>query len=765
MPRGWLLDIVAAPSGESVVLWLKDRGGAVLPVDVPYAPPFYVTGPADPLDDLGRELAGRPEVASVAAARIRTSLLDPPDRTHPALAVVPRHLGDRRRVAAEIDRRGRCVLFSLYDVDLTAPQLYYIEHDLYPFAPVRWSGPEVVALEGPEVVEYERPPLRTAELAVRVAGGGPGPPFRPEAPIDRIDLGAARLTGEDEAGLLRGLLDELKRQEPDLLVTHGGDRGDLPQLYARARALGIPEREFALGRAPVPFRLGRDGSTFVSYGRIHQRAPAYTLSGRFHIDTDERFVEELTLAGSLDVCRLARLGLQTVFRQSPGTAFSAMEVAGVLRDGVRIPWKKNLPERPRTADHLVAADRGGLILTPPVGLFEQIDEFDFASLFPSIMVARNLSLETLDCPCCPESPHVAPGLGYRSCTLREGIVPRTLRPIVARRLHFKRRKRETHGPERARYDELGKAWKWVLVTSFGYQGYRNARFGRIECHEAINAYARDLLVDLTERARTGGWGVVHGIVDSLWLTPPAGGDPEAWAASVTRATGLPLGYEGRYAWIVFLPDASYGLGVAQRYYGYYAHGEFKVRGLELRRGDTCHLVRTTQEAALAELATAATGEAFRAAIPRALDVGREAVRRLARGEVAREELLLTHRIGKAIGEYRVFNETLAALRRLKAHGIERLPGAEVSYLIGDRGARDWRRRATPRELVRDDEPYDLRAYADLLARSFETLFLPFGWDRARIRDRWGVAAPAAPASAVHRSPERPEQGTLDRWSE
>ncbi|EQD51983.1 DNA polymerase 2 (DNA polymerase II), partial [mine drainage metagenome] len=109
----------------------------------------------------------------------------------------------------------------------------------------------------------------------------------------------------------------------------------------------------------------------------------------------------------------------------------------------------------------------------------------------SIMVHHNLSLETLDCPCCPGSPHVAPGLGYRSCTLREGLVPRTLRPIVERRLHFKRRKRETTGKERERYDELGKAWKWVLVTSFGYQGYRNARFGRIECHEAINAYARE----------------------------------------------------------------------------------------------------------------------------------------------------------------------------------------------------------------------------------------------------------------------------------
>src|SRR2546428_650949 len=38
--------------------------------------------------------------------------------------------------------------------------------------------------------------------------------------------------------------------------------------------------------------------------------------------------------------------------------------------------------------------------------------------------------------------------------------------------------------------------------SFGYQGYKNARFGRIECHEAINAFARDILVHTMEIAES-----------------------------------------------------------------------------------------------------------------------------------------------------------------------------------------------------------------------------------------------------------------------
>ena len=36
------------------------------------------------------------------------------------------------------------------------------------------------------------------------------------------------------------------------------------------------------------------------------------------------------------------------------------------------------------------------------------------------------------------------------------------------------------------------AHKWSLVTSFGYLGYKNARFGKIEAHESVTAWGREL---------------------------------------------------------------------------------------------------------------------------------------------------------------------------------------------------------------------------------------------------------------------------------
>ena len=56
-----------------------------------------------------------------------------------------------------------------------------------------------------------------------------------------------------------------------------------------------------------------------------------------------------------------------------------------------------------------------------------------------------------------------------------------------------------------------------LLTSFGYTGYKNAKFGKIEAHEAITAKGSHVLRRTMEICREMGFSVIHGIVDSLWI--------------------------------------------------------------------------------------------------------------------------------------------------------------------------------------------------------------------------------------------------------
>ncbi|MCI4338934.1 MAG: hypothetical protein L3J68_01195 [Thermoplasmata archaeon] len=752
---GWLLDITDSDDGRSVVLWRKERSsGRVRRTAVEFRPPFLVEGPRDDLVDLARRLEGDPAVAVVERRVLAPSLYDRRPRT--VLAVTPERNPRRRALARSVDALGGFERYRLYDVDLVPPQLYHLGHALYPFAPVMGHGAALTATEPAETIDYVTPPLRVARLEVHIAGERRGRIPPPDGHIGSVRLGDVTLEGSEEE-LLRALVDELARSDPDVLLTQGGDAFDLPWLYRRAAACGLGPDVFELGRERAPFRPSRRARSFESYGVVHHRAASYPVPGRFHIDRENSFLfDDADIAGLVDAARLSRLSLSTVVRQSPGTCFTAMEMAHALALGAHVPWKKNRPEMFRRGDHLVAADRGGVIFLPPVGVHDRIDEFDFASLYPSIMVRNNLSAETLECRCCPASPIRAPGLGYRSCTRRVGLIPRTLAPLLARRMAYKAAMKRPGTPpdEVVRLKRRVKMLKWILVTAFGYQGYRNARFGRIECHEAINAYARRLLADLVPTAEDAGYRVVHGIVDSLWvrpIDPDRPPDPEAFARAMSARFDLPLSYEGRYRWILFLPATTHGLGVPNRYYGLYEHGEFKLRGIGARRHDTTVLVRRFEGEVLSLFRSARDAEGVRALLPRALARADLFAERLAAGSWPADELLISHRIGQAPEAFVTFTDSVAALRQLAGAGVHREAGELVRYVVLDRRSRSFRHRVRAAELLQGDEPYDAGAYLDLLARAAETLLAPLGVDRATLLERWGVAP--SPEREPYRSPE------------
>ncbi|ACX71955.1 DNA-directed DNA polymerase [Methanocaldococcus vulcanius M7] len=57
------------------------------------------------------------------------------------------------------------------------------------------------------------------------------------------------------------------------------------------------------------------------------------------------------------------------------------------------------------------------------------------SLYPSIIIAYNISPETLDCECCKDISEKI--LGHWFCKKREGLIPKTLRGLIERRINIK----------------------------------------------------------------------------------------------------------------------------------------------------------------------------------------------------------------------------------------------------------------------------------------------------------------------------------------
>ncbi len=292
----------------------------------------------------------------------------------------------------------------------------------------------------------------------------------------------------------------------------------LPHLLQQAERCRI---RLPLNRDGLPIQQSR-GRSFTSYGRILFKDSATTLFGRLHVDSSNSFMaSKCELAGLWELVRVTKLPVQYAARTTAGTGISYMQMELAWRDGVLIPAQKAEPEDLKTPEELLCADRGGLVFTPKIGFFENVAELDFVSEYPSIMAKFNISPETVNCPCCPQAPRV-PELGYRIGQKRRGISSRVVERLITKRTELKRRQHACTGEESTGEDALTfqrqrESLKWLLVCCFGYTGYENARFGKIEAHEAINAVSRETLLVAKEIAESQGYDLVHALVDSVYV--------------------------------------------------------------------------------------------------------------------------------------------------------------------------------------------------------------------------------------------------------
>lgn len=725
MVSGWILDARADFDHDALEVWFWTPRGTRRVVDHDYRVPFYVAGSEERLRSLGHVLNGLPEVRRWGFAEARTDLRSV--ETQEVLEVLPRHYSETKPLAEMIDDSGGHYDFRLYNVDLRLNQRYLHDVGVVPSAWASHNG-RWKALEDRFALEYAIPDLTLAALDLHVAN-----PLGIPRLQDRFlgfRLGEVEVEGRDEVELLHALGHAMVEVDPDIVLTDGGDSFLFPFLVNKATAFGV---DLQLGR-DVQRMSVKKGKSYFTYGKIVHKPGQYMLRGRVHLDRGHFAYREAALYGPVELSRLAGIPLQEMSRLSPGTAYSAMQLNQVLDQGSLVLWKKNLPEDFKTAEELVLGDRGGFYFEPEVGIHEGIVEVDFSALYPSIMITRNISYETLGCSCCVGEGKAVPGLSrYYTCVRRKGIVPTILEPIITRRRYYKRRRTgEAWDPNTQRDCIL----KWLGVVSFGYQGFKNHRYGRIECHEAINAYAREILLRSMEIAEGHGYEVVHGIVDSLWLRPTDRSDPiGATMAHISDAAGVPLDLEGTYKWIVFLPCKTTGVGALNRYYGLFQDGKLKLRGIELRKHDTPPFVNRLQEATLGILAEAPDAAGFMDRIPRVLDLVKGTLWKLQKGEIPLEEAVITKVITKPLGEYVVMTNSVAALRQMRDRGFNVEPGEYIRYIITREASRDHRLKVKVAEFVDGSEALDAEAYTKLVCRATETLLAPFGYTEEVVRRR------------------------------
>ncbi|MGA2918149.1 type B DNA-directed DNA polymerase [Methanoregula sp.] len=662
----WILDS-AFRSG--VDLWCKEAGGkgTVTRVHHDYDPPFFLHLP-DP--DRHHELVAALEEQYRAEACTVRTIFGPLE----GWAVYA------DRATAEAIERQVNFGAQFYNVDVRRDQRFLAEHGLVP------CGENLASRFSPSI------PHNLTVMEIRIRDNPARASSCTDAEVINERTGRTeRLQGEGRT-VLADLLTLTETCDPDVILMSHADLW-MQKLVAGAERLGI---------APPFTRTGKyrtmGSRSYWSYGRMEYKAAALIPDGRVLIDTDQSFVyREGGLEGVLMAARLSGLSPNLAARFTPGTLISSYETYEAVRRGIAVPFRKNDVESARKCTALQAADRGGMMFQPLPGIYPDVDEIDFTSMYPTIIVLENLSPETI------------------SDRQRPGFLPAVLEPLVELRRATKRLKK--NGPQ---YEGIDSILKWMLVTCFGYTGYRNAKFGQIEVHEAITGRSREILMQTKEIAEAMGFTVLHGIVDCLWVQGPGIG---ALRERVDRETGLFTEVE-HFDWLVFLP-LNDGNGAYNRYYGRLSDGSVKVRGIAARRHDTPEYIRTLQRRMLDAMAGARTIAELRQCHDEVRRLCRDAVKQLPAADP--QELLISRRISRLSYAHRCIEG--AAVEAYHRCGVPVEPGMKIRYVV-----RDARRYVVDTEW--EAGTFDVPFYRGLLEKAWGEVEYAFTCGQAPAGVRW-----------------------------
>ena len=750
---GWLFDLY--PSSHGLTFWLMDGEGRKRCCLYPYAPSFYM--------HLSKPEERRLE-ALLSSLPCKVTLdhhVQKEIYRNEEWDVVRVNVHDTlqlKAVVRQLERQFPHYVF--FNSDILVPQLFLYSTGLFPLAFGEYHIDESGMLVGWDVddrfdaEEYTLPPVTTMKLANKP--DFISPKHRKVYQLEvSYDGQTYSLEDRDPVDVINALNRHLQRCDPDIILTEYGDAILLPMLTSIAAQRNIP---LLLNRDPSAGYIVTRESSYFQYGRIVHKDGAFELAGRWHLDIENSFMMgESSLDGVVEIARLTQLPIQHQSRSTIGTCLSSMQLSWAIRNNYLIPAKKREPEDFKSAATLLLADRGGLIFQPKMGYHEQVAELDFVSMYPTIMVEHNVSPETVNCRCCTQEQagEIVPELEYRICNKREGIVPATLRPVVRKRKKYKRLKKQLKkagDPKWVMYDHRQNALKWMLVTCFGYLGYKNARFGRIEAHESVNAYSRDAILKAKEMAEERGYEFIHAIVDCMWIKRKGAteADYEQLAVEVGKATGIDLSLEGIYNWILF-PASKMDpkLPTANRYVGYYEDREIKIRGIEVRRRDTPVFIKRMQGKMLEVFQPAGNVKEVEALVPQALEKAKEFIDLLRSGKADPLELVIRRHISQEADQYKNRSASAEVTKALDEAGVTLAPGESIEYILVDATGKRKPQKAIPLALYSFDEGYDIEKYTEMALKTVETLLLQWGWDVERLKERFGLNGKRKSKKATH----------------
>ena len=136
--------------------------------------------------------------------------------------------------------------------------------------------------------------------------------------------------------------------------------------------------------------------------------------------------------GLIERARFGCLPLEMTAKYSINRLIDSRNCFELIQKDFVIPSRSNSSnnhEHVRTVEQIVSGDKGGMIISPQIGLHENVLALDYDSEYANLIVIHNLSYETVG--------------GWEAVTQpNKGLLPSIVERFLKRRVYFKKLLRE-----------------------------------------------------------------------------------------------------------------------------------------------------------------------------------------------------------------------------------------------------------------------------------------------------------------------------------
>jgi DNA polymerase I len=333
---------------------------------------------------------------------------------------------------------------------------------------------------------------------------------------------------------------------------------------------------------------------------------------------------------------------------------------------------------------------GASVLTPPQGLQKDLAILDFRSLYPTIVIAHNISYDTLlqDDDNGVEYEVSPSGAKFVKSSVKLGIMPDILNTLLNKRIATKKLMKQATGAERDYLDAEQNSYKILLNSFYGYSGYIRARLFTIEVAESVTSYGRTTIESTIQLIRELGYKVVYSDTDSTFVQIDGCKDLDemkikAEEIATIASSKLPAPME-----LLFEAIAKKALFLSKKRYAMWRfepgkigwESKLKTKGIATVRRDWCKLTGDTLKTVLDMIL-------INEDILGAAKFAHESILKIKMMDLKTsgdhiQELLLTRRYGGDLQKYKNEPVHINLIKRMMKRGIpEPVSGDRIPFII------------------------------------------------------------------------------------